>query len=176
MTELILVFIGALSRLIPHPANFTAVAAVALFGAVKMKDKKQAVLIPIGAMLLSDTILEILFQTGVSPFAGFHGGMWYVYGAFVMISIVGFWVREKFDVKRLALGTLSASLIFFLVTNFGVWLSGWYGYSFEGLSACYIAAIPFYRNQALGDVFFTAALFGLDHVLKANALQGKTAQ
>ncbi len=175
MTEIILVFIGALSRLIPHPANFTAIAAVALFGAVKMKDKKQAILIPIAAMLLSDAVFEILYRTGASPFPGFHSGMWYVYGAFLVISLVGFWVRSSFSVPRLALGTLVASLLFFVVTNFGVWLSGWYGYTIEGLSACYIAAIPFYRNQVLGDVLFTALLFGADYFVKTKVLAQKVA-
>ncbi len=175
MTEIVLVFIGALSRLIPHPANFTAIAAVALFGAVKMKDKKQAILIPIAAMLLSDAVFEILYRTGVSPFPGFHSGVWYVYGAFTLISLVGFWVRSSFSVPRLALGTLVASLLFFVVTNFGVWLSGWYGYTIEGLSACYIAAIPFYRNQVLGDVLFTALLFGADYFVKTKVLAQKVA-
>ncbi len=174
MTEIILVFIGALSRLIPHPANFTAIAAVALFGAVKMKDKKQAILIPIAAMLLSDAVFEILYRTGASPFPGFHSGMWYVYGAFLVISLVGFWVRSSFSVPRLALGTLVASLLFFVVTNFGVWLSGWYGYTAEGLSACYMAAIPFYRNQVLGDVLFIALLFGADYFVKTKVLAQKT--
>lgn len=175
MTEIILVFIGALSRLVPHPANFTAIAAVALFGAVKMKDKKQAILIPIAAMLFSDTIFEIIYRLGASPFPGFHSGMWYVYGAFTLISLVGFWVRSSFSILRLALGTLVASLLFFMVTNFGVWLSGWYGYTAEGLSACYIAAIPFYRNQVLGDVLFTALLFGVDYFVKTKVLSQKVA-
>ncbi len=175
MTEIILVFIGTLSRLVPHPANFTAIAAVALYGAVKMKDKKQAILIPIAAMLLSDAIFEILYRIGASPFPGFHSGMWYVYGAFILISLVGFWIRSSFSVQRLALGTLVASLVFFVVTNFGVWLSGWYGYTVEGLSACYIAAIPFYRNQVLGDVFFTAVLFGADYFVKTKVLAQKAA-
>jgi hypothetical protein len=175
MTEIILVFIGALSRLVPHPANFTAITAVALFGAVKMKDKKQAILIPLGAMLLSDAVFEVLYRTGVNPFPGFHSGMWYVYGAFLLISLVGFWIRRSFSIPRLALGTLVTSLVFFIVTNFGVWLSGWYGYTLEGLSACYIAAIPFYRNQVLGDVFFTALLFGADYFVKAKVLAQKAA-
>lgn len=175
MTEIILVFIGALSRLIPHPANFTAISAVALFGAVKMKDKKQAILIPIAAMLLSDTVFEVMYRTGVSTFPGFHSGMWYVYGAFLLVSLVGLWIRSAFSIQRLILGTLVASLVFFVVTNFGVWLSGWYGYTVEGLTACYIAAIPFYRNQVLGDLFFTAFLFGLDYFVKTKILAQKAA-
>jgi hypothetical protein len=175
MTEIILVFIGALSRLVPHPANFTAIAAVALFGAVKMKDKKQAILIPIAAMLLSDTVFELMYRAGVSPFPGFHSGMSYVYGAFLLISFVGFWIRSAFSIQRLALGTLIASLLFFFVTNLGVWLSGWYGYTIEGLSACYIAAIPFYRNQVIGDIFFTSLLFGVEYFVRAKVSAQKAA-
>jgi hypothetical protein len=55
---------------------------------------------------------EVLYRTGVNPFPGFHGGMWYVYGAFLLISLVGFWIRTSFSIPRLALGTLVASLVF----------------------------------------------------------------
>jgi hypothetical protein len=173
MSEILLVFMGALSRLIPHPANFTAIAAVAIYGAVKFQNKNLALLIPTAAMLLSDGIMEILYQTGLTPFQGFHSGMWFVYGAFILISFIGFRIRSSFNLKNLALGTLVASLVFFAVTNFGVWLSGWYGYTLQGLAECFIAAIPFYRNQLLGDLFFTTVFFGADYALRSKSITAK---
>jgi hypothetical protein len=170
MSEIILVFFGALSRLIPHPANFTAIVAVALFGAMKMQDTKKAFLIPLAAMLLSDTVLEVLFRTGLAPFQGFHAGMIYVYGAFMLVTLIGLGARKNFSIQKLAGATLLSSVVFFIVTNFGVWLSGYYGLTAQGLAECYIAAIPFFRNQVLGDAFFTAALFGADYLIRTKGL------
>jgi hypothetical protein len=160
--ESILVFLGALSRLIPHPPNFTAISAVAL-------------LVPLLAMLLSDAIMEGMYRMGIWAFPGFHSGMWYVYGAFAVVAMIGFWIRSQFSYGRLAIGTLCASVSFFMITNFGVWLSGWYGYTVEGLVACYVAAIPFFRNQAIGDVLFVALFFGGDYVLRQVALKRQSA-
>lgn len=173
--ESILVFLGALSRVLPHPANFTAISAVALYGANKIADKKRAFLIPLAAMLLSDGVLELMYRTGLSPIPGLHSGMWYVYGAFAVVSAIGFWIRARFSYARLAMGTVLSSVSFFLITNFGVWLSGWYGYTAEGLAACYIAALPFFRNQALGDVLFVALFFGVDYLLRRYVLKQQTA-
>lgn len=153
MPELILILIAAASRLIPHDPNFTAVSAVAIYGAVKIKDKRLALLIPLAAMFLTDLVI------------GLHGGMWYVYTAFLVVSAIGFWIRSRLGFGRLVLGTLAASLSFFVITNFGVWLGGWYGSTAEGLAACYIAAIPFFRNQVSGDLFFTTLIFGADFLI-----------
>jgi hypothetical protein len=101
--------------------------------------------------------------------------MWYVYGAFAVVAMIGFWIRSQFSYGRLAIGTLCASVSFFVITNFGVWLSGWYGYTVEGLVACYVAAIPFFRNQVIGDVLFVALFFGGDYVLRQVALKKQSA-
>lgn len=174
--EFILVFLGALSRIIPHPPNFTAISAVALYGTNKIADKKRAMIIPLLAMLLSDGIFELFYRTGFLAFPGFHSGMWYVYGAFAVVAMIGFWVRAQFSYGRLAVGTLLSSVSFFVITNFGVWLSGWYGYTMEGLVACYVAAIPFFRNQAVGDALFVALFFGVDYFVRKVLLNKQAAQ
>lgn len=174
--ESILVFLGALSRIIPHPPNFTAISAVALYGTNKIADKKRAMVIPFLAMLLSDAIFELLYRLELSAFPGFHSGMWYVYGAFAVVAMIGFWIRAQFSYARLAVGTLLSSISFFVITNFGVWLSGWYGYTMEGLAACYVAAIPFFRNQAIGDALFVALFFGVDYAVRRVALKKQSAQ
>jgi uncharacterized membrane protein len=153
MSQIILIFIGAFSRLMPHLPNFTAIAAIALFGATRMQNKKLALITPLAAMLASDVLI------------GFHSGMWFVYGAFALTSLVGFWVRSSFSYGKLAAGVALSSVLFFLITNFGVWLSGSYGLTADGLATCFAAAIPFFRNQVMGDVFFTVALFGLDKLI-----------
>ena len=145
-----MILAAALSRLIPHPPNFTPVTALALFGAVYL-DKKHAIIIPIAAMLISDY------------FIGFYSGMVWVYGSFIAIGFLGLWLRRHPGMIRTAGVTLAGSILFFLVTNFGVWISSQvsYPHSIDGLVACYVAAVPFFRNTLLGDSCYVAALFGL---------------
>lgn len=170
MFELALIFSAALSRLIPHLPNFTAVSAVALYGAATLSDKKQAIWIPLAAMLVSDLVIEIFFRAGLSATQGIHLGMLYVYPAFMLVSAIGFWMRRNFSIAKLAAGTLAASVVFFAVTNFGVWLAwDFYPKSAEGLAACFIAAVPFFQNQVLGDLLFTGLLFGIDALIKSRS-------
>lgn len=152
----VLILFAAFSRLIPHPMNFAPVAAIALFAGVYM-DKKFAFIIPIAAMLLSDIFL------------GFYAGIEWVYGSFVVVALIGLWLKKRVENKSGAgkagyifASTLVASVLFFLLTNFGVWTSGMmYEMSLKGLAECYIMAIPFFRNSLAGDLFYSAALFGI---------------
>ncbi len=144
-----LVLAAALSRLLPHPPNFTPIAAIALSSAVYL-DKRYAFIIPLTAMLISDAII------------GFHDGMVWVYGSFVLIGLIGLWLRSHKSPLPILGAALVSSVLFFIITNFGVWLMGtMYPKTAEGLLACYIAAIPFFQNTLVGDVAYTAALFGL---------------
>ncbi len=132
----------------PHPANFTPIAAIALFSGVYL-NKKYAFIIPILAMLLSDIII------------GFHSGIVWVYGSFVIIAFMGLWLKQRKNILAIAGTTLVSSVLFFVVTNFGVWAGGMYGYTFNGLLECYTMAIPFFRNSVAGDLFYVALMFGL---------------
>ncbi len=147
---LVMVFAAALSRLLPHPANVTPVTAIALFGAFYL-DKRSAFLVPLAAMLLSDAIL------------GFHSGMIWVYGSFVAITGIGFWLRDHRGIMQTIGATVAGSVLFYAVTNFGVWLGSpaMYPRTAAGLAECYVAAIPFFRNTLLGDLGYVALLFGL---------------
>lgn len=151
-----IVFGAALLRLIPHPPNFTPVGALALFAGARYGRKSLAFLIPIAAMLMSDTLLEI--TTGW----GFHSTLPFVYLALALAVTVGLLVRAKgVGVGTVAAGSLGASTIFFIVTNLAVWASsGMYPMTFSGLVACYVAAIPFFGNTIAGDLFFSGVLFG----------------
>jgi Family of unknown function (DUF6580) len=148
IVAVLLILFAAFSRLIPHPANFTPIAAIALFSGVYL-DKKYFIIIPSAAMLLSDIFL------------GFHSTMIWVYGSFAIIALLGLWLKSHKNVGYIFGTTLVSSVIFFIVTNFGVWLSGYYGYSFSGFAECYIMAIPFFRNSVAGDLFYVTALFGI---------------
>ena len=134
----------------PVLLNFSPVAALSLFGAAYLKDKKFAFFVPVVIMFLSDCVL------------GFHKTMFFTYGSFALISFVGFSIFEnKISTARVLVASLSASLIFFVVTNFGVWLmENMYPKNMSGLVDCYVAAVPFLRGSLLGDLIFSAVLFG----------------
>ena len=143
------VLLVALVRLMPHPPNVAPVAALALFGGAHFTRKAWAFVVPLVAMLLSDAVL------------GFHGLMPVVYGAFAATVGIGLLLRRRRSPLRIAGASLASSVLFFTVTNLGVWaLGSLYPKTIGGLVACYVAAIPFFHNTLLGDAFFTAVLFG----------------
>lgn len=156
ITAVLLILFAALSRLIPHPMNFAPITAIALFSGVYL-DRKYAFIIPISAMLISDA------------FIGFYDGMIWVYGTFVLIALIGIWLGKKINSKTSIMKavfvfgtTLVSSVIFFLITNFGVWISGMlYEMNWNGLVQCYVMAIPFFRNTLAGDLFYVTVMFGL---------------
>ena len=148
-----IILIAVIARLLPHMPNFTPIAATALFGAVYL-DKKYAFIIPIVAMLISDY------------FIGFHNTMIYVYGSFILTALIGFWVRTHKNVRTVIGAALASSVLFFLVTNAGVWISGAYDRSILGLWQSYIMGIPFFRPTLLGDFFYTGIFFGGYEIVK----------
>ncbi|HET8679403.1 MAG TPA: DUF6580 family putative transport protein [bacterium] len=140
---------AAASRVIPHPPNFTPIAAMALFGGAQFADRRLAFLVPLSAMFASDLII------------GLHRLLPVVYACFALIVCLGFWVRPRKSVVRIAGATLVGSVLFFVVTNFAVWAAGsLYPKTMEGLVAAYVAAIPFFRNTVLGDALYAGVLFG----------------
>lgn len=150
-----LILIAAVSRLFPHIPNFTPVTAMALFGGVYFKDKPSAFLIPLAAMFISDCMLELL--TGW----GFHSTIIYVYVSIALITGIGMYVKKNVNVQTVLLGSISSSILFFIITNFGVWAT----YSIQdgaaGLWATYVKGIPFFTPTLAGDLFFNGILFGL---------------
>ena len=148
-SAVLLIVVAAFSRLLPHPANFTALGAIALFGGVYL-DKRYAVAVPLIAMMISDY------------FIGFYGGMYWVYGGFVLVGLVGLWLRNHKTPAFILAGTVASSILFYIVTNFGVWCTpaSMYAKSWDGLIECYVAAIPFFRNSLGGDITFVVLLFG----------------
>ena len=155
VVPVIMIVTAALSRLVPHPPNVAPITALALFSAVYL-DRRLSFVIPLAALLLSDIFL------------GFYAGMIWVYASFAAIAGIGIWLSSHRGIFQTAGASLAGSLLFFIVTNFGVWISSQvsYPHTFAGLTECYVAAIPFFRNTLVGDMGYVAMMFGLYEVLK----------
>ncbi len=124
--------------------------------------KKFAIIIPMAAMLVSDIILGFyLWPVMLS-----------VYATFALTGIIGLVVQKHKKLSTILSGTLLASILFFIITNWAVWAFGtMYPHNLNGLTQSYIAALPFFKNTVLGDLFYTALLVGsMEAIL---ALQAK---
>jgi hypothetical protein len=140
---------AAATRLIPHPPNLTSVTALALFGGAYFSNRGLAFVVPLMALLISDFVL------------GLYQHMEVPYLSFALIVCIGFQLQQRRTAARIAGAALLSALVFFIVTNFGVWaFDSLYPKTFPGLIACYVSAIPFFRNTLLGDLMYTAILFG----------------
>jgi hypothetical protein len=146
---IVMVVLGASARLLPHPWNFTPLVTIGLFAGSKAEKAGTGVLTTLFALLLSDAVL------------GFYPGFWYVYAAALIPVLLGRLIRNRSGAGAIAGAALASSLSFFLVTNFMVWATAsLYPHTAAGLSACYVAGLPFYQNQAVGDAFYTVTIFG----------------
>jgi hypothetical protein len=144
-----MILAAAASRLIPHPPNFSPIAALALFGGAQFADKRLAFLVPVAAMFLSDLVL------------GLHSLIPVIYGSFALIVCLGFWVRRNQNIRRIGGAALLGAILFFITTNFGVWIFGsFYPKTSGGLLVCYTEAIPFFWNTLSSDLIYTLVLFG----------------
>jgi len=144
-----LVVLGACARLLPHPWNFTPMMATGLFAGTYARKTSVGIFATMSALALSDAVM------------GFYSGFWYVYGAMLIPVLLGRAIRNRSGVGPIVATALASSLSFFLITNFMVWAtSRLYPRTVAGLAASYVAGIPFYQNQLLGDAFYTLAMFG----------------
>ncbi len=144
-----IILAAAALRLVPHPPNFTPIAAMALFGGAHFLDRRVALAVPLAALLVSDLMI------------GFHVTLPVVYGSFALVVAIGSWLRSRRGILPVTGAVLASSTLFFILTNFGVWaLLSSYPKTLAGLGACYTAAIPFFGNTLMGTAFYTAALFG----------------
>jgi hypothetical protein len=161
------VFFAAITRLFPHPPNFAPITAMALFGASTLADRKLGILTPLLALFVSDMCIEIAYRNGWWPYRGVYEGMWVIYLANVLIILIGLLLRKHRTIPAIAGATLAGSVVFFIVTNFGVWAFGGldlygipYPRTWDGLLTCYTAAIPFFKYTLFGDIVYCTALFG----------------
>ena len=161
----LLVIVAALYRIIPgRPFGFAPQWAMAVFAGAVIKDKKWAFIMPVLSMFISDLLYQVLFIGGVSDMPGFYQGQWQNYLLFTLLVFVGMGVK-KLNVFQIALASVTAPTLYFLVSNFLVWAgNGTRGLdrprNFQGLLLCYSDGIPFYRMSILATLIFSAILFG----------------
>ncbi|MFA5411497.1 MAG: DUF6580 family putative transport protein [Candidatus Omnitrophota bacterium] len=147
MLALTLVVIGILLRFMPHAPNFTPVAAIALFGGAYLS-KKYALIIPLALMVISDLVI------------GIHDVVLFTWGSFALIALLGVRFKNKKSIAKVTFASLASSFLFYAVSNFGVWLMGWYPHTWKGLIDCYVLALPFLRNFTLATLVYSAVFFG----------------
>ena len=153
---LVLVFcvFAVIFRILPHPPNFTPITSLAIFGGVMFNKKWVGMILPLLVMFISDLVLGFSM---ITP---------WVYGSFLLISLVS----KHINLKNI----LKGSILFFIITNFGVWVLG-YPKTWEGFVLCYTMAIPFFVNSVVGDLFFSLVLkhsfeFTEKRIFKLNTL------
>jgi len=146
MLAISLILVGILLRFMPHAYNFTPVAAIALFSGVYLK-RKYAIIVPLVLMAVSDL------------FIGMHNVVIFTWGSFILAALIGILIRKNKSAARILGGSLAASLVFFIVSNFGVWLMGWYPLNLKGLVDCYAMALPFLRDFTVSTLIYTVLFF-----------------
>lgn len=146
---LALVAFGVLSRYLPHPPNFAPIAAIGLFAGAYLP-RRWALVLPLAAMIVSDV------------FIGFHGLILWTWGSFMAIGLFSTLVLKKnVNITTVLASSLGASVLFYLVTNFGVWMEGMlYPPTLAGLTSSYVNGLPFFRNTLIGDLFYVTIFFG----------------
>jgi hypothetical protein len=179
MALIIMIVLAALSRLLPHPPNFSPVEAMALFGGAYFAKRWMGIVMPLVAMLISDIALGLV-----------NGGLYLqhftslpfllVYACIALSSVMGFGMRGKVNALRVMGYSLAGSIVFFVVTNFGVYLTATSmpgsAACIAGVVPCYISAIPFFKWTVLGTLFYSALMFGGFALLriKLPSLQSQT--
>ena len=152
------IFLGIVSRLLPHPPNFTAMNAIALFGICSLGNLGRSFFTVFAIMLFSDLIF------------GFHSSMVFVYFSFGLIILMGHGLKSNRSLTRTTSLLGLSSFLFFVITNFGVWyLGSMYPKTLMGLEMCYIAAIPFYANNLISTLLYGAMLFGWQALIERNS-------
>ena len=148
LLALFLIFIGVVVRLLPHGDNFAPLTALALFSGAVVSPGA-ALSVPVLAIMASDLWI------------GPHDLFWLVWGCFLLTVGIGFWVKKNPGALNIVLGTFAGSVLFFILTNLGVFLfENMYPKSFSGLVECYAMALPFFRNSLAGDFFYAVVFFG----------------
>ena len=161
-TPLVLVVLGILCRVVPHPPNAVALGAVALFAGAKLP-RRWSWLVPVTSMMVADLYLDWGSDRGL-----FSVSRITIYATYIAITFMGLLARRAVEKKQpltLVPLSLAASGLFFVTTNFAEWIAGplqLYPITWNGLIACYLAAIPFFQNTVMADLAGVGLLFGFD--------------
>ena len=139
-----LILILTISRLIPHPDNFTPIVSLAIMSSYFFRNVNFSYVVMLFSMLLADF------------FIGFYSHMLFVYLSLFLIVLIFFKISKKMNYKNLFIFSFFGSVIFFLISNFGVWLVGnLYERNINGLIECYFMAIPFFKNTIISTLIFS---------------------
>lgn len=152
---LIFVVAGVALRLLPHPENFTPVTAIAFFSGVTLTPGL-ALTVPLIVMVASDLFM--------AP----HSLFWLTWSSFLVVTLLGVWIRRDARASKIFCGTLAGSVFFFISTNLGVFLfENMYPRTWAGLVECFTRALPFFRNAILGDFVYAFIFFSAFAGVKA---------
>jgi uncharacterized protein DUF6580 len=162
----VMIILAAVVRILPHPWNFTPIGAMALFSGAMFRDRRVAFVFPLVALFAGDL------------FVGLHRLMPVVYASFLLSVFIGTWLANRRGILRIGGAIFLGGLQFFLVTNFAVWqLFGTYPHTPAGLTACYIAGLPFFGNTLAGDAVYASLFFGIfalaEHLFPTLRLQAE---
>ena len=159
-----LVFLLSLSRLIPHPPNFTPILGMAVFSGAIISKRIFAYLVPLLAMLLSDLYL------------GFHASMPIIYFSLAICVLIGTFIEARATILNSFLSISLGVLAFFLITNFMVWYgSGMYEYSISGLMTCYFMGLPFVQNTFISSILYGMGAFLIYDIINKRMIFGNNA-
>lgn len=163
---LVLIVLAGLYRIMPNrPYGFSPFIAMAIFGGAVIKEKQYAFILPIAAIAFSDLLYQLLFVYGVSPIPGFYQGQITNYLLFGGLTVFGFFIKS-FDLKKIAIASVSAPTAYFFLSNALVWVStspmAGLGRpkTFDGLLMTLSDGLPFYPWSIVSTVLFSAILFG----------------
>jgi hypothetical protein len=160
------VLVAVLLRLLPHPWNVTPIGAMFLFSGGTFRSKRESLLVPLAALMVSDyAVVNFLYHGQYAWFSPF------TWAGFLFVGLIGWTLRGKVTWARVPVASIAGSVVFFLVSNLDVW-AAWklYPRTFSGLVDCYVAALPFFRNTLFGDLAYAALMFGSYQWLKRRQL------
>lgn len=150
-------------------SGFSPVIATALFSGFIINRKDQSFVLPLLTLLISDTIIQLLYSANLFPYAGFYKGQWINYLLILTATLVGWRVKGE-NKHSLIIGAILAPTIFFLLSNLRVWLNATeavYPKSFNGLLSCYVVGLPYYKNALIATfVFLPVILFAYNYLTR----------
>jgi hypothetical protein len=164
-----------MSSVIGLPMNFSPIDAIALFSGAYLSKKYMAFIVPLFAIWFSDILINRVY---FDHWSLFYQGFYWQYASYMLITLVGIFLAKRLTPLNLVAASLSSSLLFFGISNFGVWMNGlMYPMTLDGLVACYVAGIPFFKNTIVSDLIFSGVVFGvfqgLDYLKLVSSLNQK---
>lgn len=151
----LIVLVAALARFIPHPADFSPVYAALLFGGACIK-KRDSIWFPVAVLAVSDILVNFIVYH-----MSFGWAQTLDWVGFAAVALIGWKLRNRISLRTVAAGSLVGAVVFFVISNFAVWIGGTlYPITGAGLAACFAAAVPFLGNTVLSAAFYSGVLFG----------------